>query len=221
MAQLNLILFILLVLSLGIVLGWLLARLLRRANTPQTPVPPTPPAEPPPSTKPPHRIPDDFGEHDLPVALSTRLTGSPANGVSSGASDAPPRAVVWVDGGNEVLVHLDSTLVRILDGLLLVSVDLETDQTGRTPLVCAFALGNGGDMAGLIATTDEFPRGNGLLASSWGKTLQNAVWSSLLALAADHATERSGAPRAISVTAGKLTLQAGAALQLTARVRPG
>jgi hypothetical protein len=111
-------------------------------------------------------------------------------------------------------VHLDSTRVRILDRTLLVSVDLETDQTGRTPLVVALALGDAADPAGLIAVADALPRGNGLLAARWGQTLQSAVWASMLGLAFDHALERNQAPRGISVRAGQLQLHAGQPLQV-------
>jgi hypothetical protein len=102
----------------------------------------------------------------------------------------------------------------VLDGLILVSVDLETDQTGRTPLICAFAVSSGSDPAGLIATTDEYPRGDGRLAASWGPQLQQALWSSLLSLANDHASERGLAARGISATAGTLKLSAGAPIAL-------
>jgi hypothetical protein len=90
---------------------------------------------------------------------------------------AAQKAVIWVDRGDEVLVHLDSVRVKIADRLLLMSVDLETDQTGRTPLIAAFALGDDKDPAGLVAVTDDLPRGNGVLASRWGKILQEALWA--------------------------------------------
>jgi hypothetical protein len=124
----------------------------------------------------------------------------------------PSAGVVWVDGGDEVLVHLSAAQVRILDKMLLVSVDLETDQTGRTPLTVALALGTATDPAGLVAVTDEFPQGNGQLAARWGAALQAAVWSSLLGLSQDHAAERNKAPRGISAAPGQLTLHADAAL---------
>lgn len=158
------------------------------------------------------RIPDTFGEKDLPAALSPRLMGTSADG----SRTVPPSEgspVIWVDAGDEVLVHLDSTQIRILDKVVLVSVDLETDQTGRTPLIVSFSLGDANDPGGLIATTDDLPRGNGLLAARWGRVLQNAVWASLLSLAKDHADERSGAPQAISIAAGQLRLQSGTPFQ--------
>ena len=120
--------------------------------------------------------------------------------------------MIWVDRGDEVLVHLESTQVRIQGNSVLVSVDLETDQTGRQPLVVAFSLGDGTDGAGLVATTDELPRGNGLLAARWGPALQSAVWASLLNMAQIHATERRKAPLGLSINENTLNFQAGAPL---------
>lgn len=208
-AFLALLLF-LLALLLGIAIGLLLAWLWRRKH-PQ----PRPPVPPPSPCPPPYTIPDQLGETDLTAQIGVRLMGTTANGVPLPATPAgtpPATKVIWVDHGNEVLVHLDSTAVRILDRMVLVSVDLETDQTGRTPLVCSFAVSGAGELGGLVATTDELPSGLGSLASAWGQHLQSAVWSSLMGLANDHAAERSLTPRALSAVAGKLSLQAGAAL---------
>ena len=67
-------------------------------------------------------------------------------------------------------------------------------------------------LGGLVATTDDVPHGLGLLASAWGKQLQTAVWSTLMGLANDHASERSLTPRGLAATAGQLHLAAGKAL---------
>jgi hypothetical protein len=123
--------------------------------------------------------------------------------------------VIWVDQGDEVLVHLDSVAIRYVGETLLVSMDLESDQTGRTPLVVPFALGgNSAAGATLVAATEEFPRGNALLAARWGAPVRDAAWSALLQLAADHAAERSAAPQGLTLEGGKLRLTAGAALML-------
>ncbi|PWT76139.1 MAG: hypothetical protein C5B46_01590 [Proteobacteria bacterium] len=199
---------LLIVLVFGICIGLFLAWVWRRRRHPEPPPPPPPPP------CPPYKIPDQLGEADLTAQISVRLVGTTANGVplATPAGTPPPNKVIWVDHGNEVLVHLDSTTVRILDRMVLVSVDLETDQTGRTPLVCSFAVSGAGELGGLIATTDELPRGPGTLASAWGQQLQTAVWSTLMGLVNDHASERSLTPRALSASAGTLSLQAGAAL---------
>jgi hypothetical protein len=169
-------------------------------------------------------------EATLASALATRLEGTAANGsrtdmiatrlapVAAGAALAP---VIWVDGGDELLVHLESVQTKMLDGgVLLVSVDLETDQTGRTPMIVRLALPTTGQAAGLVATTDAFPVGNGALAARWGAVLQNAVWASLLGLAQDHAAQTGLAPRGIGVTAGGLTLQPAAPLAVITAAGP-
>jgi hypothetical protein len=184
---------------------------------PVPPVPPTPPVPtptptpiPPPTPTPVYAIPDTFTQSALPAALAPRLAGTPANGVTGASSTStPPTSVIWVDGCNEVLVHLDSLQASILAGIIVLSVDLETDQTGRTPLICAYAVNDGNDQVGLLAATDEFPRGDGRLAATWGQQVQEALWSSILSLSNDHAAERNLAPRGFTATPGTLTLVAG------------
>jgi hypothetical protein len=87
--------------------------------------------------------------------------------------------------------------------------------------VVAFAMGGADDPAGLVATTDDYPRGNGPLAARWGKALQAALWASVLALAQDHATERGLAARGIAVAAGQLTLQPTTPLSASAALTGG
>jgi hypothetical protein len=156
-------------------------------------------------------VPDQVVPAQLASALALHFSGSPADG-SRALANSPSGPVVWVDRGDEVLVHLESTQVRIQDTSVLVSVDLETDQTGRQPLVVVFSLGNGGDAAGLVATTDELPRGNALLASRWGQQLQQAVWASFISMSQTHASERRLAPLGLVIKGNTLNFQAGAPL---------
>jgi hypothetical protein len=143
------------------------------------------------------------------------MTGTSAD--ASQLVNVSPATVIWVEHGDEVVVHLDSVQVRLLPGSLLVSVDLETDQTGRATLVAAFALGGAGDPAGLIAVTDDLPKGLGALSARWGKTLQAAVWASLLGFAQDAAAQQGGAPISLAVNQGSLTVIAGTPLSAQAR----
>jgi len=76
-------------------------------------------------------IPQRLDEATLSAAIARRL-GSPD---ALPARFAAPGPVVWVDGADEVLVHLPSLRVALRDRLVAVSVDLETDQTGRETLV--------------------------------------------------------------------------------------
>lgn len=161
-----------------------------------------------------YTIPDQISGSDIATYLGVRLAGTPADGSSaSPAGSTAPTAVIWVDAGDELLVHLNSIATQIVDTNVLVSIDCETDQTGRTPLVVVFALGANAS-GGLVAATDEFPRGNGMLAARWGIPVQQAAWNAMLALAFDHATERGTSPLGLTIQSGKLQLQAGPSLTL-------
>jgi hypothetical protein len=168
------------------------------------------------------QIPSRFDARTLAAELSLRLAGRPADGsrAATSLSGGPLQQVVWVDAGDEVLVHLDSVAVRIVGRTVLVSVDLECDQTGRTPLIVSLALSAGTDAAGLLAVTDELPRGNGLLAARWGPQLQAAAWASILGIAQDFGAQQGGVPRALTVVDGGLNLQAGPPLQATTQSNP-
>jgi hypothetical protein len=171
------------------------------------------PVGPPPVTEPPPKIPDQIGTAQLASLLQVRLAGTPADGAAPATGGSAPTTVVWVDRGDEVLVHLDGTATQVVGNCVLVSIDLETDQTGRTPLVVAFALGSS-DAAGLVVATDEFPRGNPVLAARWGQAVQAAAWSALLSVSSDHASERGLSPQAMTAAGGRLRLVAGAPLSV-------
>jgi hypothetical protein len=79
------------------------------------------------------RIPDRFDPSSLARELCLRIAGTSADGSIPGESAS--RAVIWVDAGSEVVAHLESVQTRLLNRALLVSIDLETDQTGRSPLI--------------------------------------------------------------------------------------
>jgi len=172
------------------------------------------------SQQPPLQIPDSFTDVALAAELGKRLAGRPADSGPALSTRNIPGQVIWIDAGSEVLVHLDSLKTSIADGLLLVSTDLECDQTGRTPLIAAFAMNKGADAAGLFAATDELPRGNGLLAARWGVIYQQAVWASLTSLISDHATERKLSPLALICSSGQLHLRSGPALNAPQLANP-
>ena len=172
------------------------------------------------SQPPPLKIPDSFNEASLAAELAKRLTGRPTGANPVIATRNIAGQVIWVDAGSEVMLHLDSAKTHITDGMLLVSVDFDCDQTGRTPLVAAFAMNHATDGAGLFCATDELPRGNGLLAARWGKIYQDAIWAALTSLVSDHAAERKLSPLALICANATLTLRSGAALAASQFVAP-
>ena len=123
-------------------------------------------------------------EPAMAAAIARRL--APPSSLPVKGFGFPP-AVVWTDAGDDILLHLNSLKVVMRSGLIVVSVDLECDQTGRESLVMPFSVAASGDQAGLLAVTEDLPRGNGLLVGRWGKLLQDAVWSALLAIVQDYA----------------------------------
>jgi hypothetical protein len=152
------------------------------------------------------RIPDRVTPSRLASELGTRLVGTAADGR---ALDSPVTGpFVWVSDGDEILVYPASLQTRVVGDVLLVSIDLETDQTGRSPVVCAFALARDPEGGGLLATTDEVPFGDPLLVGRWGRVVQDALWASLMALAADHSAERGASPAGLFLRAGRLEFAA-------------
>jgi len=164
----------------------------------------------------PDPIPSRIDPRPLAQALHPHLAGRPADGSAVPAST--PSTIVWSSAGDEVVVHLDSLQIRILDGAVVASLDLESDQTGRAPVTVRFALAGQDPAAGLIATTDEVPGGHPVLAARWGTAVQEAVWASWLCLASDHAAQNGFAPHGLSAVHGALRLHMGSPFQLTAQM---
>ncbi len=109
-----------------------------------------------------------------------------------------PKSVIWQQAGSEVVVHLDRTRVRVLDGLVLVGVTLESEETGLAELTVPFAVGTEDRLAGMITVTEEKPRGPAILVDRWGEAVIAAAWKALLdvadQLAAEAGTDETGAP---------------------------
>lgn len=88
-------------------------------------------------------------------------------------------AIVWEEDGDAVLVHVDALTVELSKGIIVVSVPLETDQTGRDVVACSFAIGEAGPAGDMVAVTTDRPRGHAVLVARWGEALQNVIWSAL------------------------------------------
>jgi hypothetical protein len=117
--------------------------------------------------------------------------------------------VVWEHEGDEVLVHLASLRTLSRPGALFASIELETDQTGRHPLIMTLALSCAEDDPSLIAVTDEAPRGHATLVGRWGHIVQEALWGALLSLVTAEAEKRAEAPRGLVVGADGVVLVTG------------
>ncbi len=134
-------------------------------------------------------MPDELSAEALERELAVRFVGVPADGSTGSVETA--RSVVWVDRGDEVLVHLDSLRVATQGEVLVASIDLETDQTGRAAVVVPMALGADAG-AGASAVVEEFARGPEILVRRWGGIVQEALLGVLTEMAEEHARERRG-----------------------------
>lgn len=109
--------------------------------------------------------------------------------------------VLWEQNGSRVLVHAAELKATIHDAGIVVTVPLESDETGRGDVQVALALARGGDAYDTFAVAPPRPVGDPVLAARWGETVQNAVYAALLQVA----DARAGGPsRGVRVRGGAL-----------------
>jgi hypothetical protein len=92
--------------------------------------------------------------------------------------------VLLVDGESELLVHPARTRVRTGEGVLLVVLRVECDQTGAVEVTVPFAAGTEDATAGMILATEQAPRGHPAVTGRWGQALVAMAWEALLSVAA-------------------------------------
>ncbi|GAB3588921.1 hypothetical protein GCM10027446_00010 [Angustibacter peucedani] len=114
-----------------------------------------------------------------------------------------PRAVVWTQGADSLLVLLDTLRVSTGDGVVTVAVDVSCDelvkltQERRTTVEVDLVVGTEKRPAGLLAAATT-PRGPALVVSRWGDALVALAWQGLLdasaGIAAASGSDTDGAP---------------------------
>lgn len=109
----------------------------------------------------------------------------------SALTPAGQGSVVWQERGAEVIAHFGRTRVRVLDGLIIVGVTLESEQTGAVELTVPFAVGARDLQAGMVAAAERRPRGPAVLVDTWGEAVLATAW------------------KAVAEVAGRLAAQAG------------
>lgn len=91
--------------------------------------------------------------------------------------------VVWSQGSADVLVLLDRTRVRLLDGFVLVAFTLQTTQFKTQQLTVPLAVGSAQREAGLITATSRLPEGHTELGRRWGDSVIALAFGGLFAVA--------------------------------------
>ncbi|MDA4107836.1 hypothetical protein [Mycolicibacterium holsaticum] len=92
------------------------------------------------------------------------------------------RHVVWQTGDHAVLLRSDRVRARLLEGWLMVSIELQTDQTGRRQLELVYRLGapeSGRGTGAAVKINAATPQALAL-AEVWGADLQRVVWDAVL-----------------------------------------
>ena len=136
------------------------------------------------------------GEVAEPVALTPRaLTALFGEALARGHA---AEVVIWHDADCEIALRPGRTRVAAADGVVAVSLEVETEQTGAVEVVVPFAVGSAQQPAGMIATTERRPRGPAIVVERWGEALVAAAWEALLDIAAVAAegagTDLDGTP---------------------------
>lgn len=144
--------------------------------------------------------PDVIAENLSAGAIADKITVQPQGLdelIRAAMGAAAQQRVIWRDGDSEVLVHLDQTRTKTLDGLVLVGVTLECDETGVQEITVPFAVGSESMTAGMLGITEAEPRGHPLLVQRWGEAIVATAWKALLdvgqTLAAEAGTDEDGA----------------------------
>jgi hypothetical protein len=104
-----------------------------------------------------------------------------------------PLEVVWYDHDGEVLFIIGQTVVNLMDGLVLVALTLQTDQTGPGQVTVPLGVGTASQPVGMTVATELRPRSpTPLLVDRWGDAATAAAWGALLDVAKTMA-EQAGA----------------------------
>lgn len=125
------------------------------------------------------------------------------------APEGEPDRVVWQQRDSQALVWLDHTRVRVLEGLVLVGVTLETRETGLHELTAVYAVGTEQTPAGLLAAAERRPRGHPGLAATFGEGVIALGWQTLLEVAGGLAGVLATNPEGHPARAGALVAEEG------------
>ena len=115
---------------------------------------------------------------------------------------------LWAERGDRVLVHAAGTTAEVFPRGLVITVPLETAETGRAPVSVALALPSGDEEPDRVMATEEDAEGEPILVGRWGAALQEALYGSLLEVLEEKARASGGEPLGFHVKDGAVTLVA-------------
>jgi hypothetical protein len=127
--------------------------------------------------------------------------------------DADEEVVLLTDGDSQLLVDPARSRALIGEGMVLVVLGVDCDQTGPAEVVVPFAVGSEGATAGMIMATEQVPRGPAEVTGRWGEALVAVAWEALVGVTAGVSrhvgTDLDAAPLipgALVATSGSITV---------------
>jgi hypothetical protein len=127
--------------------------------------------------------PPEPGGVSEPVAVEAEDLDSLLRAALSPA-DADDELVLLADGESELLVDPARSRALVREGMVLVVLGVECDQTGPTEVTVSFAVGSDGATAGMVMATEQMPRGPAVVVGRWGEALVAMAWEALVAVTA-------------------------------------
>lgn len=142
------------------------------------------------------------GATDLDRLLRAALSAEDADGV-----------VLLTDGDSELLVDPARSRALIGEGVILVALGVECDQTGAAEVTVPFAVGSAQATAGMIMATERVPRGPAIVTGRWGEALVAMAWEALVGVTAGLSRHVGGdldaaplIPGALAAAPGSITV---------------
>jgi hypothetical protein len=136
----------------------------------------------------------------------TKLTGEQLTRALRARLAGGDPVALWEERGDRVLVHAAAATAEVHAQGIIVTVPLETAETGRATVTVALALASGDESPDCVMATDEDAEGHPILAGRWGAALQDAIHDALLGLLEDEAKAGGGEPLGFHVHGGAVTL---------------
>ena len=90
---------------------------------------------------------------------------------------------IWVQDGSELMVMTGKATATLDDGIVLITIPVSCDQAQGVSIQVAFAVGGGNQPAGMVAATEDRPRGPAVIVDVWGDALMAFAWRVLMTVA--------------------------------------
>jgi hypothetical protein len=118
---------------------------------------------------------DDVALKPAEAAALFPAAAALAAGVDQPGADRTT-AVLWREGDLELLVQPAGVTARFGTGMVVVTIPVSCDQTGATEVHVTFVVGDQKRPAGMLATTEQRPRGPAVIVDAWGDSLVAYAW---------------------------------------------